>query len=69
MSSQFQLGKNSPELNFISIRKCQLEDVRGTPPGFCSEISGGEISTKKSLELIFERCHLTFDLKLFWNEF
>ena len=34
MSSLFQL-ENSPELNFISTWRCQLDDFRGTPLEFC----------------------------------
>ena len=34
MSSQFQL-ENSLELIFISIGRCQLDDIRGTPLEFC----------------------------------
>ena len=34
LSSQFQL-ENSPELIFFSIGRCQLDDFRGTSPGFC----------------------------------
>ena len=38
MSSELQLG-NSPELIFISTGRCQLDDFRGSPPGFCCGVS------------------------------
>ena len=37
-SYQLQL-ENSPALIFISIGRCQLDAFRGTPPGFCFEVS------------------------------
>ena len=79
MSSQFQLG-NSPESIFISIGKCQLDHIRGSPLGFGCGVSLKCLvvrsQLKSSFESIFEICHLesifeiyhlTFDLKLFWN--
>ena len=66
MSSQFQL-ENSLELIIISTGRCQLDDFRGTPSGSCFGVSLNLLAMrsqlKKSIELIFEICHVTFNLK------
>ena len=73
MSSQLQLG-NSPELLFfISTGRCQLDDFRGSSPGFCCGVPLNFLALrsqlKNSFKLIFEICHLTFNLKCFGINF
>ena len=70
MSSLFQLG-NSAELIFYFNWEMSTGRFSEISPWVLlwgvPQFSDGEISTKKSFELIFEICHLTFNLKLFWN--
>ena len=60
-----------PGIIFISIGRCQLDDFRGSPPGFCCGVPLNFLALrsqlKNSFELIFAICHLTFNLKVFWN--
>ena len=70
MSSQLQL-ENSPELIFYFNWEMSIGRFSGNSPWVLfwgvPQFSGGQISTKKFFELIFEICHLAFNLKLFWN--
>ena len=51
MSSQLQLG-NSPDLIFISTGRCQLDDFRGSPPGFCCGVSLNFLALRSQLKFL-----------------